>query len=191
MNAYDFDKTIYRHDCTVHFYLWCLKRYPKTALRWPRLIAATLAYKLGKIGVSEHRERFHEYLRDLPDLHREVQLYWDAHIRDMHAWYSRTRRDDDLLISASPCFLVEPAAERLGIRQVLASPLNPDTCRYEGERCHGEGKVRALRRAYPDAKIEDFYSDSLSDSPMARIAKQAYMVHGEQLSPWPEEHLKG
>ena len=33
-------------------------------------------------------------------------------------------------------------------------------------------------------EIEDFYSDSHSDDPMAGIAKRAFMVRGEKLSEW-------
>ena len=28
MNVFDFDKTIYDGDCTVDFYMYCLKKYP-------------------------------------------------------------------------------------------------------------------------------------------------------------------
>lgn len=187
MNAYDFDKTIYHYDSTVTFYLWCLARYPKIALRWPRLIAATIAHKLGRIDVHEHRERFFEYLKDVPDLEKELDRFWDRHIRFMHAWYRETQREDDLIISASPYFLVKPAADRLGVRLVMGSPLNPETGRYEGERCHGGGKVRAFRAAFPDGEVGDFYSDSLSDSPMANLARRAYLVSGEKLTNWPEK----
>ena len=187
MNAYDFDKTIYRHDCSVTFYLWCLRHYPRIVRRWPRLICDALLYGRKKLTKHVFMERFYRYLRDVPDVCAEAERFWDAHQKDMHAWYGKTHQADDLLISASPYFLIKPIADRLDIRYVLASPLNPATGFYEGERCHGEGKVRALRKAYPDARIEAFYSDSLSDTPMAEIAERAYLVHGEQLTAWPKK----
>lgn len=187
MNAYDFDKTIYHYDSTITFYLWCLRRYPRIALKWPRLIKDALLFRTGRIDKRAFVERFHAYLRNVPDVAGEVERFWDRHMAFMHAWYRRTHRTDDILLSASPLFLVEPAAKRLGIHTVFASPLNPATCRYEGERCHGEGKVRLLRAALPDIEIDEFYSDSLSDAPMAKIAGKAWLVDGEALSPWPAQ----
>ena len=39
----------------------------------------------------------------------------------------------------------------------------------------------------PDGHIENFYSDSLSDSPLAKLADRAWLVKKGKLSPWPEE----
>ncbi|MBF1089242.1 MAG: haloacid dehalogenase-like hydrolase, partial [Solobacterium sp.] len=36
-------------------------------------------------------------------------------------------------------------------------------------------------------KIENFYSDSYSDTPLARIAENAYLVKGDNLLPWDKE----
>jgi len=186
MNAYDFDKTIYRYDSSVRFYLWCVKRYPRIARRWGHLAVDFLRYKSKKINKHVFMEHLYKYLSDVPDVPAEVERFWDENIRHMHAWYSGTQRPDDVLLSASPLFLVKPAADRLGIANVAASPMNLETCLYEGERCHGEGKVRYFRALWGDAPIENFYSDSLSDTPMARISEHAWLVKGETLEPWPK-----
>ena len=57
----------------------------------------------------------------------------------------------------------------------------------EGENCHGEEKVRRLREAYPEVEIREFYSDSLSDTPLAKLADKAYLVKGQELLPWITE----
>lgn len=186
MNAYDFDKTIYRRDCSVTFYLWCVRRYPRIARRWPRLVCDAVLYRMKRIDKHVFMERLYQYLHDVPDVPAEAERFWDANEADMHIWYKKAWQPDDLIISASPDFLIRPIAYRLGVRNVLASPLSPVTGLYEGERCHGAGKVRALRTAFPDAQIDAFYSDSLSDAPMARIAKKAYLVRGETISDWPQ-----
>lgn len=185
MNAYDFDKTIYRHDCTVMFYLWCCLHYPKIMRRWPALIRDSALKLAGKLTKHVYMERFYQYLHDVPDVSAEVGRFWDRHEKDMHDWYRKTQQPDDLIISASPLFLVSPIADRLGVKHVLASPLNPQTGLYEGERCHGEGKVRALRAAFPGRQIDSFYSDSLSDTPMAEMSREAWLVHKETLTRWP------
>lgn len=190
MNAYDFDKTIYRRDSSAGFYWWCVRRYPRIARRWPRLICDAALYAAKRTTKHVFMEGVYRYLLDVPDVHAEVEKYWDKNAEDMHRWYRAARRADDLIISASPDFLVRPAARRLGVERVLASPLNPETGRYEGERVHGAGKVRAFQAAMPGAKIEAFYSDSLSDAPMAGLAERAYLVRGERLTEWPKNREK-
>ena len=49
---------------------------------------------------------------------------------------------------------------------------------------HGAEKARRLHEAYPDAQIAEFYSDSRSDSPLAELAEHAYLVHGQERTPW-------
>ncbi len=185
MNAYDFDKTIYRKDCSVQFYLWCVCHHPRIALRWPRLAVDAILYGAKRITRRLFMERLYQYLHDVKDVSKEAERFWDAEEKHMHAWYRQAQQPDDLLISASPYFLVKPIAARLGIQNVLASPLNPQTGLYEGERCHGQGKVRAFLSAYPDAEIDTFCSDSLSDTPMANLAQHAFLVRGKTLTDWP------
>ena len=56
-----------------------------------------------------------------------------------------------------------------------------------GENCYGEEKVKRFYEAgYNKDSIDEFYSDSLSDSPLADISKTAYIVIKEKLVPWNE-----
>ena len=63
--------------------------------------------------------------------------------------------------------------------------MDKKTGRITGENCHDSEKVKRFYAQYPDAHTECFYSDSLSDSPMAEIADKAYLVKNGTLSPWP------
>ena len=124
------------------------------------------------------------YLLSLPLL---MMIVGDlARIR-VKPYYLQRKRDDDVIISASPLFLVAPAMARLGIKGVIASPVDMRTGVYSGLNCHGEEKVRRFGELYPGAEIDEFYSDSLSDSPLARLAKKAFLVKGNELLPWPED----
>ena len=186
MNGYDFDKTIYHEDCTVQFTLWRLKRSLPAWGMLPRVGLAALRMK--KTG----KERFKEQLHLLwtaggADLHAEVERFWDANMGRIHRWYLAGKRTDDVVISASPLFLVRPAMQRLGVEAVFASPLNPETGLYEGRNCYGAEKVRVFQACYgPDARLEAWYSDSVSDAPMAALSDRAFLVKGEKTLPWPE-----
>ena len=56
--------------------------------------------------------------------------------------------------------------------------------KYSGVNCHGKEKVKRFYEAFPDGKIDNFYSDSYSDSPLAEIAEKAFMVDGDKVEGW-------
>lgn len=130
------------------------------------------------------KERFYRYLRLVPDVAEEVERFWLTHDANLKDWYFAQKREDDLIISASPEFLLDPLMKRLELA-MIASRVAPQTGLYDGLNCHGEEKVRRMRETYPDAQIDRFYSDSKSDLPLARLARQAILVDGDVLLPFP------
>ena len=186
MNVYDFDQTIYAGDSTVDFYLWCLKRYPRCLLALPIQGIAAMRYLLKKCSKTEMKEGFYRFLRYVPVNEALLKAFWKQHEGKMQSWYIRQRRDDDVVISASPEFLLKPVCDGLGIA-LLASRVDASTGTYTGLNCHGAEKVRRFREIHPDAEIKNFYSDSLSDAPLAACSRQAYLVKGQDVCPWPEK----
>ena len=184
MNVYDFDNTVISGDSSFLFYVWCLRRHPAILRRLPGV--AYYAVRYLKKDKQRFKQHMFGYLNDLPDPEREVSAFWDRNLSRVKAYYLRGKMEDDVIISASPLFLVAPAMARLGVKGVIASPVDMRTGVYGGLNCHGEEKVRRFKQEYPDAVVDGFYSDSLSDAPMARLAKKAFLVKGDRLLPWPE-----
>ena len=81
--------------------------------------------------------------------------------------------------------LPELVTERL-----MASKVDKRTGKFDGANCHGEEKVRRFLELYPDAHIDEFYSDLYCDTPLAKLADKAFIVKGERLLPWDEKKLK-
>ena len=181
MNVYDFDKTIYPRDSTAQFYLWCLRRFPRTWLTLPCTAWAFFCLGLRLKPKTQCKQIFYRFLRHVPA--DAPERFWKEHIKDMFPWYLAQKRADDLVISASPEFLLRPAAEAVGFA-LLASPVDQATGRYHGENCHGDEKVRRFRAVYGDAPVEGFWSDSRSDTPMARLAAHAWLVGKGKAVPW-------
>lgn len=181
MNVYDFDKTIYPADSTAQFYLWCLRRYPacRRTLGWTAWAFFCMGTRLKT--KTRSKEIFYRFLRHVPP--EAPELFWREHIGAVRPWYLAQRRPDDLVISASPEFLLAPAARALGFA-LLASRVDQSTGRYDGENCHGPEKVRRFRENYGEASVEGFWSDSRSDAPMAALAEHAHLVKGDIISPW-------
>ena len=42
-----------------------------------------------------------------------------------------------------------------------------------------------MREAYPEVQIARFFSDSMNDLPLARLAKSAFLVKGDEIGPYP------
>ena len=187
MNVYDFDKTVFYPDSSVTFFRYCLRKYPGAVLHdLPGILSAALRYAFGAIGAKALKEKLFAYLRFLPDPVKTVESFWDEHVSGMENWYLEQKRPDDLIITASPEFLVGEAGRRLGV-EVIGTRMDIRSGRIEGENCHDTEKVRRFRTVYPDAEIDEFYSDSLSDSPLAELAGKAFLVKKGNLSDWRTE----
>lgn len=189
MNTYDFDKTIFYPDSSVTFVKWYMRRHPSALLLWlPRMAVIGLLYVLKLIPKEKLKENIFSFVRRIDDIDAVLKTYWDEHEDWIAPWYRDRHKADDIVISASPEFVVKPMTDRLGI-ELIASPMDKHTGKMYGKNCYGEEKVRRFYELHPDAVTEEFYSDSLSDSPMARIAQSAYLVvdKGQRTIPWPEE----
>ncbi len=185
MNIYDFDKTIYKSDSTADFYFYCLKQYPSVLLWLPFQAWSFFLYILGFYTKTQFKERFYRFFKSIPDIEASVRSFWNKKSCGIKKWYLENHRDDDIIISASPEFLLRPICTQLGINHLIASRVNPSDGRYDGFNCYGEEKVRRLHEQMGDIRAEYFYSDSLSDAPLAAIAdKGSYIVSGDKLTEW-------
>ncbi len=196
MNVFDFDKTIFHGDSTAKFYKYALVHYPKTWLHVPSMICAFSSYYIFKKGTkTQMKERFYKFLTAIPDIDRAVEDFWNKNYDGIFDWYKKVHKETDVVISASPEFLLEGVCKKLGVEKMMASRVDKNTGKYFGENCHGEEKVRCFYEAYHDGEIDEFYSDSVSDAPLARLAKKAFVINpkGEVLD-WAqafgEESLK-
>lgn len=186
MNVYDFDNTIYQGDSTVDFVLYCWGHDFRTLLSLPRTAVCGLLYLLHIMPKKTFKQNLYHMFVFLDDRKGTLNAFAESHRDKIKPWYRSAQRPDDLVISASPQFLIERLCEQAGIGQVLASPVDYVTGRYHGANCHGQEKVRRFHEKYGNAAIGSFYSDSRSDAPLAHLAAHAYLVHGSRLEPWPD-----
>lgn len=185
MNVYDFDKTIYDGDSTVDFYWYCLHKQPELFSCMPRQIWGTIQYATGRYDIKKFKERFFCFLSRLSSPEGLVEEFWDARQKGIKAWYLEQKRSDDLVISASPTFLLRPVCKRMGIMPPIGTEMEPISGRIIGANCKGKEKVRRFHEKYPEAQIEAFYSDSMTDFSLAELAKEAFFVQGNKRTPWP------
>ena len=186
MNIYDFDDTIYTGNSEGHFYFHEMKKHPKMLVTVPRMAISFLGYLLGIKTKTQAKRNLHRFLRYVPDIDGDLEEFWDKHEKNIKTWYKNRQQEDDIIISASPEYLLIPICRRLGIKYLMASRVDKKTGAYDGLNCHDEEKVRRLYERFPDAVCDEFYSDSLSDTPLAEISKQAWIIRGVTLFDWNE-----
>ena len=188
MNAYDFDHCIYAGDCTIDFYRYCLKKNTALLRYLPRQIWGLVLYAFGFIQKTAFKERFFCFLQGLEDRDTLIAAFWATHKEKIYGWYLERQNENDLIISASPEFLLKPICDILGGKHLIASRVDPETGCFSGENNYGAEKPRRLMADMGLDSVDSFYSDSLSDSPMAQIAKMSFMVRHGVLTPWSEFH---
>lgn len=183
MNVYDFDNTIYNGDSTADFYLFSLRKHPSIIRFLPSLSGAVIRfYALKKGSKTEMKETMYRFLTKI-NPENDIAEFWDTHERNIKKWYLQQQKDDDIIISASPEFLLKTICERLKIKNLIASRVDVSTGLYSGINCHGEEKVRLFNELY-GGEIDEFYSDSHSDDPLAKISKKAFMVKKDKIEDW-------
>ena len=187
MNVYDFDGTIFPTDCTIGFGIWCMNRHPKLWFTFfPKMIGTLIRRKTGQIPEYLLQRKLLEYLTLIDDFDVQIERYWDRNEKKIVPWYLRQKRDDDLIISASPSCIIEPIAKRLGVN-FMATEFDREFGVFTNNLMYAKEKAKYIfDHGFP--MIENFYSDSLSDTPLALCAEKAYLVSNKArtVKPWPE-----
>jgi len=187
MNVYDFDGTIYYTDCTIDFGIWCMLRHPKLLFTYfPKTIKYLIQYKRGKVPNYLMQRKVFSYLTMIDDFDVQIKRYWDKNEKKISAWYLAQKKPDDLIISASPLCIIEPIAKRLGVR-CIASEYDLEFGVFTNNLMYAKEKARyMIDHDFP--KIDNFYSDSLADTPLALCSEKAYLVtnHATTLTDWPD-----
>ena len=187
MNAYDFDGTIFPSNCTIGFAVWCMNRQPKLWLTYaPHAAKSVALYKLGKMPSYRMLREIYSYLKHVDDFETQIERYWDKNERRISPWYLAQKKPDDLIISASPTCLIEPIARRLGVSYV-GTDYDRDFGILLNNLMYAREKARyIIDHGFP--VIDHFYSDSLSDTPIALCADHAHLVtHGaRKVTYWPK-----
>lgn len=186
MNVYDFDKTIYAGVSTLDFYFFSLKKNPMLIRFLPIQIIGFIKYMFGMYSKLQFKEKFYSFLKGIKDVDSMVELFWNENQDKIKDWYLKSKEESDVIISASPEFLLNNICRRIGIKHLIASEVNKNTGICEGENCYGEEKVLRFKKYFEKGEIKKFYSDSLSDAPISLMASERYIVNGNNILPWDQ-----
>ena len=185
MNIYDFDGTLYDGDSTMDFVCFALKKHPALLRYLPvQGLAFVRHYVLKQIDKTAMKQQFYRFFNGF-DAEALLEEFWDKHQQKVFPWYpGGQQQEDDIVISASPEFLLRPICKRLGIRHLIASRVDSRTGAYTGLNCWGPEKVVRLQAELGITHCDRFYSDSHSDQPLADIADEAFLIKKGSICPW-------
>lgn len=183
MNIYDFDKTLYGSDSTKDFLVYSVKKHPSLVRFLPGMGWAGLLYLAKAITKTQMKQHFYRIFTGY-DAQGLLEEFWDKHQHKIFSWYPRQQEETDIIISASPEFLLEPICRRLGIRHLIASRVDPKTGVYTGLNCWGPEKPIRLKDQMGITHCDKFFSDSYSDQPLADIAEEAFLIVDGKICPW-------
>ena len=75
MNVYDFDGTIFPTDCSIGFFIWCMKRHPRLCFTFaPKVVKNLIKRKLGKMPEYLMQREFFCYLTLIDDFDDAYQM---------------------------------------------------------------------------------------------------------------------
>lgn len=187
INIYDFDHTIYDGDCTLDFYLFCFRRKPTIVLAAVAPIVIGLLFVLKLKTREQFKQAFYTSFLPKVDSDNLLPYFWGENIHKIKSFYLAQKKFDDIIISASPRFILQHATDRLGVR-LIASEVDMKTGKLLSKNCRGDQKVTALRESTlinSTDSIKAAYSDSLTDRPLVALAQQGFLVKKNTLMSFP------
>ena len=180
-NIYDFDGTIYDGDSSIDFYKYCFKKKKSICKYWLKQVWYMLLYFLKIKTKTEMKQEFFCFLKDFKSSDKLVKEFWESHKSKIKDWYLQKDHKDDIIISASPEFLLKIPAKELKVFDLMASDVDIKTGIFKSKNCHDKEKVKILKEKYPNVTINEVYTDSLSDLPLLEIAKKGFIVKKDKI----------
>lgn len=177
MVGYDFDKTIYKGDCSTNFFFYMIFTRFYLLIFSPYFLVVFLLYGLKILNKKHFKQCMYFFIPWYKNIDKIVKKFWDKQIKKIFPYYLENKKEDDVIISAGLEFIVKEAMVRLKIKNYMATNFDTKTGKIIGNNCYGTEKVNRFREVYKTEKLEAFYSDSMSDLPMMKISEKAFLVN--------------
>ncbi len=183
-NIYDFDKTIYNGDASIDFFLFSLKNKTVKPIPLIKILFNAILFIFKFKTQKEYKQIFFSFLNDIDDIDDFVNMFWESKEKNIFKWYKKSDKKIDIIISASPEFLLKPICSKMNVYDLIATNMDKKTGIIEGENCYGKEKVVRLKEKYQGVTVDNFYSDSYSDQPLADISTNSYLIVNGNIKNW-------
>lgn len=185
MNVYDFDNTILKGDTEQYFFAYI---NDKKLLSNNDLLKLAKLYKKrivnNKVNIFILNKYYRLVIRNIKNIDKVIEVFWIEHKKYIKPFYSKIRRSDDVVSSATPLFLLMPIFRMMKIKNYIAPEFNFKTYKFERNYNYGKNKAKNFVKKYGLNQIDKFYSDSDSDVYLAKIAKTPIKVIENKFEEW-------
>ena len=183
MRVFDFDNTIYDGESVVDFFLFVLKKKKELIKFLPLMLYTALLYKLKLLSIDklyDMASRMSSVVIKNQKLAKYyVDEFWDLNYLKLKDKFLNMIDEESVIISAAPRVLLDGIKDKLKTKNIICSEFNVETGKFEFI-CFGSNKVLAFKEKFPDAVIEEFYTDTVNDKPLMKISKNVYIVKGNR-----------
>ena len=184
MNVFDFDNTIYDGETLVDFIIYYIKTDPHIWRYVPKLFYIYFKDTLHLFTVEDAIKAYAGFLEGYyvkaDNVEEYVKKFWDENEHKIKSWYDTVRCDDDIIVSGTTDFILDEIMKRMGIKNYVGSSIDKETGKFK-RLCFLENKVKIFNEVFPNAHIDNFYTDSMNDKAMMDIADHVFFVTGDKI----------
>lgn len=186
MNAYDFDNTIYSGESIFDFFKFCLTKDVQLYIYFPEVLMRLIQYKLNLLTDRKIYKTAEKIInsfmkRNNHKIDELVEEFWAKNRKKLKPKFLNMLKNDDLIITGCPKFLIDYIKDDLKVNNIISTEFDFKTNKIKFI-CLGENKVDAFNKKFKNKKIEKFYTDSLTDIPFMKLAKESYFVLGNKIT---------
>ena len=177
LNLYDFDNTIYDGESTFDFFFFCLKQKKSLIKYLPIVIYTTILYKMRLLSVEKLFKSASKLTAAFVkgNFSELAEKFWAINAKKLRLNFLSKLTALDVITTASPRFLIDALLPKLGVSEAICSEMDMKTGQFKFAN-FGKNKVIAFKKKYPDARIKNFYTDSLNDAPLMKLAENVFLV---------------
>lgn len=179
MKVFDFDNTIYRGESSVDYAFYMIRHNKKIIRYVPTILFSLAGYKLCLLSKEKLEGIINDFCAGVLDGTESpvdfVKPFWEANAHKLNREMLSLISPDDVIISASPIFLIEGIRDMLNTDQIVGTEV--DFARKKITWFNfGKNKVKRYKTLYGDRTIDAFYTDSYNDKEMMAISRKVFIV---------------
>ena len=179
MKVFDFDNTIYRGESSVDFSYYMIRHNRKIIRYIPTILFSLAGYKLCLLKKEKLESIINNFFAGILDGTESplvfVKPFWEKNAHKLNKKILQLVGPDDIIISASPVFLINGIRDRLNTENIIGTEVDLGQKKIIWFN-FGDNKVKRFRALYGNRKIDAFYTDSNNDKELMEISREVYIV---------------
>lgn len=181
VNVYDFDKTIYDGRSCVDFFFFCLKKYPKLIKYAIRNLYDLYKIEHNLLDLEKTKVNYCDFFNEVKDIQKVIEEFWNKYECKIKTWYLDQKSEDDIIVTASPDFLIEPICKRLNLKNYIATTVDIKNGNII-KLCFKKNKKILFKEKYSNVSVKACYTDNLEhDKELLSLAKEKYLVKKDKI----------